>query len=145
MSTDDSRATTERYLDALVQRGDFGRFFAADVVVTIEGTDQRVDGAEAAEGIIRYLHEQAFDGTLVRRGLIVDGGQAVLEADFVGRHVGEFAGVPATGRDVRVPYTVVYDVADDGIRALRIYLAPERIVAQLTATPAMPEAAAGTR
>ena len=67
----------------------------------------------------------------------------MLDADFVGRHVGEFAGVPATGRDVRVPYAVVYDVADDGIHALRIYLAPEHIVAQITGAPAGPPAHAG--
>ena len=112
---------------------------------TIEGTDQRADGAANVEGLIRYLHEQAFDGTFVRRSLIVDGRKAVLEADFVGRHVGEFAGVSATGRDVRVPYAVVYDVADDGIRALRIYLAPEHIVAQVTGAPAAAGAPAHAR
>jgi hypothetical protein len=73
----------------------------------------------------------AFDGTMEVRGLIVEPGKAVLEADFVGRHTGDFAGVAATGRDVRVPYAVVYELDADRIRALRIYLAPEQIVAQL--------------
>jgi predicted ester cyclase len=52
---------------------------------------------------------------------IVGGDRAALEADFVGRHIGEFAGVAATGRDLRVPYSVVYDLGGGRIKALRIY------------------------
>ena len=55
------------------------------------------------------------------KSLIVDGDRAALEADFVGRHIGEFAGVAATGRELRVPYSVVYDLAGGRIKALRIY------------------------
>jgi predicted ester cyclase len=77
--------------------------------------------------MIRYIHEQAFDARSEVKQLIVDGDSAALEADFVGRHIGEFAGIPATGRDIRVPYSVLYDLDDfddlDGgrIKALRIY------------------------
>lgn len=35
---------------------------------------------------------------------MVGDGQATLEADFVGEHTGEFAGVAATGAQLRVPY-----------------------------------------
>ena len=35
-------------------------------------------------------------------------GEAILEAEFIGTHVGEFEGVPATLRPVRVPYSVAY-------------------------------------
>jgi hypothetical protein len=42
---------------------------------------------------------------------------ATLEADFVGRHVSEFAGKRATGTDIRVPYSVVYDL--QGTRSSR--------------------------
>ena len=45
------------YLGALVKRADFSRYFASDVVATIEGTDQRADGREPAEQMIRYIHE----------------------------------------------------------------------------------------
>lgn len=58
---------------------------------------------------------------------------ATLEADFVGRHVSEFAGKPATGTDIRVPYSVVYDLQGDQIIALRIYLAMDEILRQLEA------------
>ena len=58
---------------------------------------------------------------------------ATLEADFVGRHVSEFAGKRATGTDIRVPYSVVYDLQGDQIIALRIYLAMDEILRQLEA------------
>src|SRR5690348_7827393 len=49
------------YLGALVKRADFSRHFASDIVAAIEGTDQRADGREAAEQMIRYMPQQAFD------------------------------------------------------------------------------------
>jgi hypothetical protein len=36
-------------------------------------------------------------------------GRRHVKGDFVGKHIGEFAGIPATGKDVRVPLCVVYD------------------------------------
>ena len=66
MMTKESQIGTERqlmqdYVDALIKRAHFSRCLASDVVATIEGTDQRADGQEAAEQMIRYMHQQAFD------------------------------------------------------------------------------------
>lgn len=44
-----------------------------------------------------------------------------------------FAGKPATGKDIRVPYRVVYDLQGDQITALRVYLAMDEILRQLEA------------
>jgi predicted ester cyclase len=41
--------------------------------------------------------------------VVVDHG-AAAEAWFVGTHTGDFLGVSATGKSVRVPYSVFYDV-----------------------------------
>ena len=122
------------YLDALVKRADFSRYFASDVVATIEGTDQRAVGREAAEQQIRYMHESAFDAHPEVKNLFLDAAaeKAAIEADFVGTHTGEFAGVAATGRAVRVPYTVVYDLRGDLISEFRIYFPMGVLVEQLT-------------
>lgn len=53
--------------------------------------------------------------------LLTEPGKAAIEADFVGTHTAEFAGVPPAGRAVRVPYSVIYDLSGDRISALRIY------------------------
>jgi predicted ester cyclase len=60
-----------------------------------------------------------------------------LEADFVGTHTGEFAGIAPTGASLRVPYAVFYDVGDDGIKALRGYMPIRQIVAELQAAMAL--------
>ncbi len=62
---------------------------------------------------------------------IVADGQAVIEADFVGKHIGEFAGIPATGKDVRVPSSVVYDLKNDQITRGRIYFEIPALLQQL--------------
>jgi predicted ester cyclase len=137
MMRKESQMGTERqvmqdYVDALIKRAEFSRYFASDVVATIEGTDQRADGREAAEQMIRYMHQQAFDARPELKNLLVDEDKAAIEADFIGTHTGEFAGVQPTGRAVRVPYSVLYDLRDNQISKLRIYFPMGTLVEQLT-------------
>jgi predicted ester cyclase len=55
----------------------------------------------------------------------------VLEAVFVGTHAAEFAGIPATGKQVRLPYAVVYDLSGATITALNAYFPVNALVNQL--------------
>ncbi len=126
-----ARATITGYLETLVDRGPHARYFAEDVSLQLMGTDQEAHGPEAVEATIRYLHEQAFDAHPELKRVLVDGERAAIEADFVGRHVGDFAGKHATGKDVRVPYSVLYDVEGDRIKALRIYMPMDALLHQL--------------
>ena len=126
------RQVMQEYLDALVKRADFPSYFTVDAVATFEGTDQRAEGREAAGQLIKYVHETAFDARMELKNLLVDVGKAAIEADFVGTHTGEFAGIQPTGRAVRVPYSVVYDLRDDLISALRIYFPMSLLIGQLT-------------
>jgi len=126
------RQVMQDYLDALVKRADFPRYFSDDVVATFEGTDQRADGRDAAGQLIRYVHEGAFDARMELKNLLTEDGKAAIEADFVGTHTGDFAGLQPTGRAVRVPYSVVYDLRGDQISALRIYFPMSLLIEQLT-------------
>jgi len=132
-----SAETTERvmrdYLEALLSRGDFGRFFTDDVLWTTMETGQEIRGRAAVREYIVALHTMLFDARPVLRGTLVTDGTALLEADFVGRHIGEIGGVAATGRDVKVPYCVVYDVQGERIAALRAYFPVAALMQQLTA------------
>ena len=125
------RQVMQGYLGALVNRADFPAYFTDDIVATFEGTDQRADGRDAAGQLIRYVHEGAFDARPEVKNLLTDEGKAAIEADFVGTHTGEFAGIPATGRMVRVPYSVVYDLRGAKISALRIYFPMSLLIEQL--------------
>jgi steroid delta-isomerase-like uncharacterized protein len=126
------RKVMQEYLDALARRDDFPAYFTDDVVASFEGTDQRAEGREAAGQLIRYVHQNAFDARMELKNLLADEGQAAIEADFAGTHTGEFAGIPATGRAVRVPYTVIYDLRGDKISALRIYFPMSVLIDQLS-------------
>jgi predicted ester cyclase len=126
------RQVMQDYIDALVKHADFTRYLAENVVATIEGTDQRADGRQAAGELIRYIHETAFDARPELKNMLVDTGKAAIEADFVGTHTGEFAGLQPTGRAVRVPYSVIYDLRDDQISALRIYFPMSLLIEQIT-------------
>ena len=126
------RQVMQDYLDTLVKRGDYPAYFTEDVAVTIEGTGQRADGREPAGQLIRYLHEQAFDARPELKNLLTEPGKAAIEADFIGTHTGEFAGIPATGKAVHVPYSVLYDLSGERISALRIYFPMSLLMEQLT-------------
>jgi predicted ester cyclase len=125
------RKIMQEYLDALVARADFTAFFSDDVVASFEGTDQRATGREAAGQLIRYVHQGAFDARMELKNLLTDQGKAAIEADFAGTHTAEFAGIAPTGRAVRVPYSVVYDLRGDKISALRIYFPMSTLIDQL--------------
>jgi steroid delta-isomerase-like uncharacterized protein len=101
------------------------------VTWTTIGTEQNVQGRQPLREFLVWMHTQAFDAHPKVKTLVVGDGQAVLEADFVGTHSGEFLGVPPSGKSVQVPYCVVYDLRDDKIAALRAYIPMELFAQQL--------------
>ncbi len=136
MSVEQTREILEPYLAALVAREDIAPFFADDVVLSLVEVGQEIRGRDAVAGAIDELHRETFDARPEVVNLVVDAGTAAGEFLFVGVHTGEFAGIPATEREVSVPYTVFYDLADGQVAALRIYGFASGLVAQLTAEAA---------
>lgn len=90
-------------------------------------------GPEAIGGMLDWLYHGVFEARIEDARLIVgvDGASAVLEVTFVGTHQGEFAGVPATGREVRVPMVVLYDLADGKVTGGRIHFSVASFLAQV--------------
>src|SRR3954469_10217676 len=131
MSAEQVRETLRQYLEVLLARGSYGRFFDDDTEFVLMGTDQQTRGAEAAEQTIRYLHETAFDAEPEFTSLVVDEHGAAAEAVFIGTHIGDFSGVSATGNSVRVPYSVFYDFEAKKIKALRIYIPMDQVLTQI--------------
>ena len=136
MTENDTRTVMEGYLGALLDGSDFERFFAPDVVWTTMESGQQVRGRQEVRDLIVDMHHQSFDAHPELVGLVCGDGTALLEAVFDGTHTGEFAGVPASGAHVRVPYAMGYDVAGGAITALRTYLPMSALRAQLTDTAA---------
>ena len=130
MSVERTRDVIERY--TATEHGDVS-LMSDDVVFRIMGTGDEYRTPQGVKGMLDWFYHAAFDARAEVRNLVVGEGVAVLEADFIGRHIGEFAGVPATGKDVRVPLAVIYDVRDDRIVEGRVYFETPAFLAQVGA------------
>lgn len=133
-SFDQTRATMTAYLDALFGNGDYGAYLAPAATCTMMDTGEVTRGREAVVGLIDFFHAHAFAATPELMMLVAGEETAMIEAVFAGTHSGEFAGIAPTGRAVRLPYAVAYDLADGSITALRIYLSLDALVRQIRAT-----------
>ncbi len=133
MPIDRTREVMSRYWDS--EHRDVS-MMADDVVFTHMATGDEHRGPDAVLRMLDYMYRQAFDATAEIRTRICGESQAVLEAEFVGKHIGEFAGIPATGRAVRVPLCVVYDLEADRIKRARVYLEMPVLMRQLGEAPA---------
>jgi predicted ester cyclase len=132
MTVEQTQATMAAYAEALLGGGPYETFFAEDIVVTLVGTGQEMKGPAAAKAAIDALHHEQFDAAPEVTNLVVGPGQAALEAEFIGTHTAEFAGIARTGKKVAVPYSVFYELKDDKITALRIYGLVDGLVRQLS-------------
>lgn len=130
MSIESTRDVMLRYFNA--EHGD-NSMLAEDVVFTIMATGEAYRGREAVEGMLQYFYHVAFEAVAETTNTIFADGQAALEATFVGTHIGEFGGVPATQKQVRVPLAVVYDLENDQIKRGRVYFEMPALMAQLAA------------
>ncbi len=132
MSIESTRRVMEHYLAA--EHNDVSDL-AEDVVFTIMGTGEQQEGPQAVLGMLHYFYQVAFDAHAETTNMIIGDGQCCLEANFRGTHTGEFAGVPATGKEVEVPLCVVYDLENDKIKRARVYFEVPAFLAQVGAMP----------
>ena len=128
MSIESTRETMQRYLNS--EHGDTS-MLAKEVVFTIMASGQEHHGPDAVLGMLNYFYHIAFDATATTRVTLFGDNNAMLEGEFVGKHIGEFAGIPATGKDVRVPLCVVYDLDNDQIKRGRVYFEMPALFQQL--------------
>jgi steroid delta-isomerase-like uncharacterized protein len=109
---------------------------ADDVVFTHMATGDEHQGPEGIRRMLDYMYHQAFDAKAEIRSRLFGEDQALLEAEFVGTHTGEFVGIPATGRSVRVPFCVMYDLESGRIKRARVYMEMPVLLRQLGKLPA---------
>lgn len=105
MTTDDNKTAMRRlYNEVISSPGELGRageFLAADIV---EHEDLGGgSGLEAMTGFFEALRTAFPDYHIDVHELVAEGDLVVARIVAHGTHRGEFLGVPATGRPVRVP------------------------------------------
>jgi steroid delta-isomerase-like uncharacterized protein len=109
-------ATTARRLYDLLNAGDidgFGDLLADDFV-----EHEELPGlAPSKDGVKTFFRGQiaAFpDLRMTVEDLITDGAKAVARVRYTGTQLGEFNGMPATGKPVDVQLVDIFAFADDG-------------------------------
>jgi hypothetical protein len=128
----DQTETTRRVLESYWTEHDKNHV-AENAVFIMMPTGEEIRGRE---DIAKHL-EGFYHGSLTARAEVVNsvfaGNKGLLEAKVVGKHTGDFAGIPATGRDVSVPIAVSYELDGDKIKTARIYLMVNVLIGQISA------------
>ena len=132
MSTETTRKVIQRYVDS--NHTDMS-VMADDVVFTNTATGEETKGPDAVRQMLNYVYHVAFDADYPNPTLVCDGNRAVLEGTFTGKHIGEFAGIPASGKDVKVPLCVTYELENDKIKRARVYWMVPALLTQLGINP----------
>jgi steroid delta-isomerase-like uncharacterized protein len=132
MSIESTRSTMMRYFNS--EHGDVS-IMADDVVFTIMATGLEHRGREGVMNMLNFFYHIAFDAKSENKNVIIADQQAMVESDFVGKHIGEFVGIPATQKHVRVPLAVTYDLEHDKIKRGRVYFEMPALLEQLGMTP----------
>ncbi len=128
MSIESTQKVMMRFFNA--EHGDVS-MMSEDVVFTVMATGEESKGREGVQGMFNYLYHIAFDAASTTRVLLFGENNAMLEGDFVGKHVVEFNGIPATGLEVHVPLCVVYDIENDQFKRGRVYFEAPSLLKQL--------------
>ena len=104
-------------------RGHSPDIVADDAVFHDLASGQDFKGREEIGQMLHWFYNIAFDAQAVPSIVILDeeAGSAAVAGRVIGRHVGDFAGVPGTGREVNVRLCVTYRLAGDQIKEAWVY------------------------
>jgi steroid delta-isomerase-like uncharacterized protein len=130
MSAERTREVIAKWADSANAHSE-ASVLAEDVVFVTMATGTEARGPEEVLESLNYFYHVAFDAHAEPKTMVIDEGTAAVEGDFVGGHIGEFAGVPPTHKRVRVPLCVVYEVENDKIQRARIYFEMPALFQQL--------------
>ncbi len=107
------------------------KYVAEDAVYKNLSTGEEHRGRVEIAAMLHYIYHVAFDAHAEVTNVIITENKAEFEGFFVGKHIGEIAGVKPTNKDVRVPICVTYDLKDGLIQQARIYMLLSVMMKQL--------------
>lgn len=106
--------------------------FSEDIIFQDCISDELHVGHEALRAYTLVINDALPDLKVQNVRLTVQGRTVVSEMEFVGTHLGEFMGVPATGRRLRWRNCTVYEINDQNrIAKERYYFDRGMILAQM--------------
>jgi hypothetical protein len=107
------------------------KYVADDAVFINMSSGERTEGKEAIGNMLNFMYHIAFDAHAKIINTIITRDKALLEAEFKGKHIGEFAGMQPTQKEVNVPLAVSYDLEDGLVKVARIYMPDDVMMKQL--------------
>src|SRR5437868_11675056 len=123
-------STTQKNLQAYFKTHDV-QYVAEDAVFTHMSSGDRYEGREAVAQMLHYIYHVAFDARAEIKNTVITEDHALMEANFIGKHIGELEGMPATNKEVNVPLCVSYDLENGFIKKARIYMLTDVLMRQL--------------
>jgi len=126
-SIERTRNTLESYW-----RDHDSKHVAEDAVFVMLPTGEEIRGRKAIDESLTNFYHGALTANAEVVSSLFGENRGLLEAMVVGKHTGEFAGIPATGRDVRAPIAVSYEMENGLIKRARIYLMINVLLNQIT-------------
>jgi steroid delta-isomerase-like uncharacterized protein len=130
MSIESTRKVLEAYWNS--DPGD-NSMMADDVVFTDMANGVEHQTPEGVRAMLNWFYQVAFEATFEKTNLVIADGHGVLEGIIAGKHIGEFAGIPATNKDFRAPTCISYDVEDGKLKRGRVYFSVASFMAQVGA------------
>jgi steroid delta-isomerase-like uncharacterized protein len=136
----DNASIVRRFADEVITQGKIesaAEYVWEDVVeqVPLPGQGPGLDGLK---DVLRSMRAGFPDIVFSIKEQITEGDKVASRFEWTGTHKGEFLGVPATGRHVRVWGIVIDRLEDARIRDTRIIMDTLGLMAQLGALPSSP-------
>ena len=107
------------------------QYVADDAVFINMGSGERTAGREAIGQMLQYIYHIAFDAHAEFTNSIITENKAMVEGMFIGKHIGEFAGITATNKMVSVPLCVTYILEKGLVKEAKIYMLGDVMMRQL--------------
>ena len=121
---------TQENMQAYLRTHDV-QYVAEDAVFVNMSTGEETVGREAIGQMLHFIYHVAFDAKAETINSIITEDKALLEANFIGTHIGELGGIPATNKKVKVPLIVSYDLENGLVKKARIYMLESVMMKQL--------------
>jgi steroid delta-isomerase-like uncharacterized protein len=127
-----------RFVDEVITQGNIdaaGQFAWEDVVEQVPLPGQG-PGLEGLKDILRAMRAGFPDIVFAIQEQISEGNKVASRFEWTGTHRGEFLGIPATGRPVRVWGMVIDRLVEGRIKETRIIMDTMGMMIQLGVVPA---------
>jgi steroid delta-isomerase-like uncharacterized protein len=140
MRTESNAAVVRNFVEQVITQGDIdsaSQFVSEDVVEQVPFPGQG-PGLKGLQDVLRGMRSGFPDLNFAIKEQISEGDKVASRFEWTGTHRGEFLGMPATGRPVRV-WGIVIDRLENGrIKDTRIIMDSLGLMMQLGVIPPPP-------